>query len=63
MLNLQELFLFTLILAKKKIPVYFLYTLEDKKLRLTYVPEKDIDSMDIVSKKSISPVVIAFSIN
>ena len=49
--------------GKKQIPVYFLYTLEDKKMRLTYVPEKDIDSMNIVSKKSISPVVIAFSIN
>jgi len=49
--------------GEKQIPVFFLYTLEDKKLRLTYVPEKDIDSMDIVSKKSISPVVIAFTIN
>ena len=49
--------------GEKQIPVYFLYTLEEKKLRLTYVPEKDIDRMDIVSKKSISPVVIAFTIN
>jgi len=45
------------------IPVDFLYTLDENKLRLTYVPENDIDSLKIVSKKSISPVVIAFSAN
>ncbi len=45
------------------IPINFLYTLDGKKLRLTYVPEKDINDKNIVSKKSISPVVIAFSAN
>ncbi len=48
--------------GNKNIPVYFLYTLEDKKLRLTYVPENDI-TKNIVKKKSISPIVIAFSAN
>lgn len=42
------------------IPVIFLYTLLEKKLRLTYVPENDITN-DIIRKKSISPIVIAFS--
>ena len=42
------------------IPINFLYTLVDKKLRLTYVPENDI-TKNIVRKKSISPIVIAFS--
>ena len=42
------------------IPVIFLYTLLEKKLRLTFVPENDITN-DIVRKKSISPIVIAFS--
>lgn len=45
------------------IPINFLYTLDGKKLRLTYVQEKDINDKNIVSKKSISPVVIAFSAN
>ncbi len=49
--------------GKKQIPVYFLYTLEEKKLRITYVPDKDINNLGIVTKKSISPVVIAFSFN
>lgn len=44
------------------IPINFLYTLVDKKLRLTYVPENDIIE-NIVKKKSISPIVIAFSAN
>ena len=47
----------------KQIPVYFLYTLEENKLRITYVPDKDLNNLGIVSKKSISPVVIAFSLN
>ena len=42
------------------IPIDFLYTLVDRKLRLTYVPENDI-TKNIVRKKSISPIVIAFS--
>ena len=42
------------------IPINFLYTLIDKKLRLTYVPDNDINN-NIVEKKSISPIVIAFS--
>ena len=42
------------------IPIDFLYTLVDKKLRLTYVPENDITD-NIVKKKSTSPIVIAFS--
>ena len=46
----------------KNIPVPFLYTLEEKKLRLTYIPENDI-TKNIVKKKSISPIVIAFSAN
>lgn len=41
------------------IPINFLYTLENQKLRLTYVPENDINK-NIVRKKSISPIVIAF---
>lgn len=41
------------------IPINFLYTLADEKLRLTYVPENDIIK-NIVRKKSISPIVIAF---
>lgn len=49
--------------GNKIVPIYFLYTLDGKKLRLTYVPEKDINNKNIVSKKSISPVVIAFSAN
>jgi len=49
--------------GEKQIPVYFLYTLEEKKLRITYVPDKDINNLGIVTKKSISPVVIAFSFN
>ena len=44
------------------IPINFLYTLGDEKLRLTYVPENDITE-NIVRKKSISPIVIAFSVN
>lgn len=43
------------------ITIDFLYTLEGTKLRLTYVPENEIDKLKIVHKKSISPVVIAFS--
>jgi len=43
------------------IVINFLYTLENKKLKLTYVPENDIDKLSIVHKKSISPVVLAFS--
>ena len=46
--------------GEKIIPVIFLYTLVDKKLRLTYVPKNDITN-NIVKKKSISPIVIAFS--
>ncbi len=49
--------------GERIIPIHFLYTLDGKKLRLTYVPEKDIDNKNIVSKKSISPVVIAFYAN
>jgi Bacterial SH3 domain len=49
--------------GERFIPVDFLYTLDENKLRLTYVPENDIDSLNKVSKKSISPVVIAFSAN
>ncbi|MCK5673884.1 MAG: SH3 domain-containing protein, partial [Spirochaetales bacterium] len=49
--------------GERIIPIDFLYTLDGNKLRLTYVPEKDISDENIVSKKSISPVVIAFSAN
>ena len=42
------------------ITIDFLYTIEGTKLRLTYVPENEIDKLHIVHKKSISPVVIAF---
>lgn len=48
--------------GEKLIPVIFLYTLADKKLRLTYVPKNDITE-NIVRKKSTSPIVIAFSAN
>ena len=49
--------------GEKIISINFLYTLDGEKLRLTYVPERDINTKNIVSKKSISPVVIAFSAN
>lgn len=42
------------------ITINFLYTLVDKKLRFTYVPENDITN-NIVRKKSISPIVVSFS--
>jgi hypothetical protein len=47
----------------KEIPVNFLYILIDDKFRITYVPEIDINTQLIVSKKSKSPVVLAFSAN
>jgi SH3 domain-containing protein len=47
--------------GERTIAINFLYSLDGKRLRLTYVPENDINDLNIVSKKSISPVVIAFS--
>ncbi len=46
--------------GEEYIPVNFLYSLEERKLRLTYIPENDFEEK-IVRKKSNSPIVIAFS--
>ncbi len=51
---------FNLRYGEEFIQINFLYSLEERKLRLTYIPENNFENK-IVRKKSNSPIVIAFS--